>query len=159
MQGNVKKYTIRTITVVALIAVAAILSFIIYSVVLRLLWRDFRYEVDESFAAAYSQSTRMEYGGDTVELDRAGLNFYRNFLFSTATTAYRKGEAEPTADAIILYLPDGTLTFTPKDGGEAIHVQWRSAEESEGYYLRCGMKYSHLETYFSNCLRNEPNDN
>lgn len=159
MQRNVKKYTIRTVTVVALIAVAAILSFIIYSVVLRLLWRNFRYEVDESFAAAYSQSTRMEYGGDSVELDRAGLNFYRNFLFSTATTAYRKGESEPTVESIILYLPEGTLTFTPKDGRESIHVQWRSAEESEGYYLRAGMRYSQLETYFSNCLRNWQNDN
>lgn len=158
MQGNVKKYTIRVVTVVALIAVLAILSFIVYSVVLRLQWRSFRYDVDESFAAAYSQSGSMEHHGDSVVLERADLDFFRNYLFSTATTAYRKGASEPSAESIVLRLSDGTLTFTPKDNGEAIHVQWRSAEESEGYYLRSSMRYSHLETYFSDSLRNAQED-
>ena len=153
MTESIKRYVFRSLLALVIVAALATVCFIGNAVVLRVQWRDLRHEINGAFSAAHTQGATMEYGGVTLKMGEDALNYYHAILFNNYTTAYKRGNTGPTAESTFFYLPGGTLVFTPKDGGDAVHIQWTSDGGTKGYYLR-GQSYSRLGNFFSNCVRN-----
>lgn len=137
-----------------LLVILATLGFMIYAITLRTVWHDHRTELNSDFAEAYTRGAEISCGDLELAMTDADLDYFHRFLYQSNTVIYRMGDREATERSITLSLPEGTLVFTPLEDGERIHLQWSREEETRGYYFKGYVDYSHLESYFGNCVRN-----
>lgn len=159
MAKGYKKERLRSgllygICALALLMALATLSFIVYTVTLRTIWHDDRTELNSDYAEAYTSGATISCGDQELAMTDGDLNYFHRFLYQSNTVVYRMGDREATERSITVSLPEGTLVFTPLENEEQIHLQWSRGEETRGYYFKGYVDYSHLETYFANCVRN-----
>lgn len=140
---------------IAILAAAAMIAFLVFTLRLRAEYRDTCIEINEAILNSRGTSARtISKGGQSCPLDDRAADYYDMFLLDGKTVVYNRKSYEPDGSCLILSFPGSRLILKDIDAGIRIGVRWETEEGARCYSVACGTyTFMQLESYFKNMVR------
>lgn len=138
-------------SVIAFASAAAVVVFLVYTLMLRMNYRADVMDINQSFLK--KGTVTVSRGEESFTFPAEELEYYDKFLLDRNTTVFSRRSVPETKDTIVLDFGKETLSFTGLEDGSAIAICWKTQEHEKNYIVRTALTFMQLSAYYTNCRR------
>ena len=138
-------------SVVAFAAGAAVIAFLVYTLVLRTSYRADAMDINQVFLK--KGTVTVSCGEESFQMPAEELEYYDKFLLDRNTIVFSRRIVPETKDTIVLTFGKESLSFTGLEDGSAIALCWKTPDHEKHYIVRSSISFMQLSAYYTNCRR------
>ena len=138
-------------SVIAFAAAAAVIGFLVYTLILRTNFRADAMEINNTFLK--KGMVTVSRGEESFQFPAEELEYYDKFLLDRNTVVFSRRSVPETKDTIVLDFSKESLSFTGLEDGSAIALCRKTPDQEKHYIVRSSISFMQLSAYYTNCRR------